>query len=155
MPRLLLILLSASTVAAALSVAAGENPDERAIREHIERYYFQGVRNSDTALAHKAFHTAVPAMYFVREGHFAQRTIPDWLASIAERAPNPPKPDTFPRKVVSVDVSHNAAIAKLQIRYADALVTDYMSLLKVDGQWVIIGKIFDRHPLASAQANAR
>jgi Putative lumazine-binding len=154
MPRILMILLSVTAVAAALAAARRENPDERAIRQHIERYYFEGVRNSDTALARKAFHPAVPAMYFVRESRLAQRTIPDWLASIAERAPTPPKPDTFPRKVVSVDVSHDAAIAKLQIRYADALVTDYMSLLKVDGQWAIIGKIFDRHPL-SAQASAR
>ena len=139
----------------ALSAATRESPDERAIRQHIERYYFEGVRNSDTALAHKSFHPSMPAMYFVREGHFAQRTIPDWLASIAERAPNPPKPDTAHRKVVSVDISHDAAVAKLQIRYPDALVTDYMSLLKVDGQWVIVGKIFDRHPMASVQANAR
>jgi hypothetical protein len=154
MPRLLLILLSVTTVAAALSAATGDNADERAIRQHIERYYFEGVRNSDTALAHKAFHPSVTKMSFVRDGSLAERTIPEWLAGIAERAPNPPKPDSFPRRVVSVDVSHGAAIAKLQIRYADALVTDYMSLLKVDGQWVIIGKIFDRHPL-SAQASAR
>jgi hypothetical protein len=154
MPRILLILLSVTTVTAALSAATGDNPDERAIRQHIERYYFEGVRNSDTALAHKAFHPSIAAMYFVRDGGLAQRTIPEWLASIAERAPNPPKPDSFPRRVVSVDMSHDAAVAKLQIRYADALVTDYMSLLKVDGQWVIIGKIFDRHPL-SAQASAR
>ena len=154
MPRILLLLLSAAAVTAALSAANGEDPDERAIRQHIERTYFAGVRNSDTALAHKAFHPSIPAMYFVRDGGFAQRTIPEWLASIAERAPNPPKPDSFPRRVVSVDVTHGVAVAKLQIRYADALVTDYMSLLKVDGQWVIVGKIFDRHPL-SAQASAR
>jgi hypothetical protein len=154
MPRLLLLLLSVSTVTAALTAATGDSPDERAIRQHIERYYFGGVRNSDTALAHQAFHASVAKMSFVRDGHLVERTIPEWLASIAERAPNPPKPDTFPRRVVSVDVSHDAAVAKLQIRYADAMVTDYMSLLKVEGQWVIIGKIFDRHPL-SAQASAR
>lgn len=144
------------SLAAAAGVTAGAalTPDEQAIREHIERYYFEGVRNSDTALAHKAFHPSVTTMYFVRDGGFAERTIPEWLAGIAQRAPNPPKPDTFPRRVVSVDVSHGAAMAKLQIRYADALVTDYMSLLKVDGQWVIVGKVFDRHPL-SAQASAR
>lgn len=155
MPRILLILLSVSTVTAALSAAMGESPDERAIRQHIERYYFEGVRNSDTALAHKAFHPSVTKMSFVRDGGLVERTIPEWLKSIAERAPNPPKPDPFPRRVISVDVSHDAAVAKLQIRYADALVTDYMSLLKVDGQWVIVGKIFDRHPLSAAQASAR
>jgi len=153
MPRLLL-LLSVITVTAALMAASGGSPDERAIRQHVERYYFEGVRNSDTALAHKAFHPSVDKMSFVRDGRLVERTIPDWLASIAERAPKPPQPDTFPRRVVSVDVSHDAAVAKLQIRYADAMVTDYMSLLKVDGQWVIVGKIFDRHPL-SAQTSAR
>jgi protease I len=145
-----LALPSAALLAAA---ATRGNPDEQAIRQHIERYYFEGVRNSDTASAHKAFHP-VAKMYFLRDGGFAERSIPDWLAAIAEKAPRPPRPDSFPRRVVAVDVSGGAATAKLELRYADAVITDYMSLLKVNGEWTIVGKIFDRRPLA-AQASGR
>lgn len=140
---------------AALLAAAGTrgNPDEQAIRRHIDRYYFEGVRNSDTAAAHKAFHP-VAKMYFLRDGGFAERSITDWLAAIAEKAPRPPRPDSFPRRIVAVDISGGAATAKLELRYADAVITDYMSLLKVNGEWTIVGKIFDRRPLA-AQASGR
>jgi hypothetical protein len=149
------ILLGLTIPALALIAAVRrDNPDERAIRQHIERYYFEGVRNSDTAMAHKAFHPSVAKMLFLEKGALAERTIPDWLARIAQAAPNPPRPDTFPRHVVAVDVSGGAAMAKLELRYADAVITDYMSLLKVNEEWTIVGKIFDRRPL-QAQANGR
>jgi hypothetical protein len=136
--------------AAALTAAARTDPDETAIRRHIERYYFEGVRNADTAAAHRAFHPVL-TMYSVRDGELAPRTVTDWLKSIAERAPRPPKPDAVPRRIVSVDVTGSAAMAKLELAYPEATVTDYMSLLKVDGEWTIVGKIFDRRP-ATAQA---
>jgi hypothetical protein len=41
-------------------------------------------------------------------------------------------------------VSGNAATAKLQLDYANAIIIDYMSLLKENGQWLIVNKIFDR-----------
>jgi hypothetical protein len=129
--------------AAGLSAAKWTSPDEQAIRRHIERYYFEGVRQSDTAAAHRAFHP-VAVMYSIREGKLAERTISDWLTAITERAPKPPKPDAVQRRVVSVDVTGNAAVAKTELIQPEAVVTDYMSLLKVDGEWTIVGKIFDR-----------
>jgi putative lumazine-binding protein len=138
--------------AAGLTAAVGRStPDEGTIRRHIERYYFEGVRRSDTATAHRAFHPVV-TMYSVRDGEFAQRSIPDWLAAIAERAPDPPAPDTVPRRIVSVDVTGNAAMAKLELAYPEATFTDYMSLLKVNGKWIIVGKIFDRQPRTTQAA---
>ena len=134
-----------------LMVAAGAalpatDADEQAIRQHIERHYFDGVRRSDTAVAHGAFHP-VAKMFFVRDGKLVERSIPDWLADIARNAPKPAQPDSFKRRVLDVDVSGNAATAKLQLDYANAVIIDYMSLLKENGQWLIVSKIFDRKAL--------
>ena len=129
--------------AAGLTAATRTSPDEQAIRRHIERYYFEGVRHSDTASAHRPFHP-VAVMYSIREGKLAERTITDWLTGIAERAPKPPKPDAVQRRVVSVDVTGTAAVAKTELIQPETVVTDYLSLLKVDGEWTIVGKIFDR-----------
>jgi hypothetical protein len=131
--------------AAGLTTATWASPDEQAIRRHIEQYYFEGVRHSDTAAAHRAFHP-VAVMYSIRDGRLAERTIPDWLITIAERAPKPPKPDAVQRRVVSVNVTGTAAVAKTELIQPEAVVTDYLSLLKVDGEWTIVGKIFDRRP---------
>src|SRR5688572_9457789 len=131
--------------AAGLTAATGTSPDEQAIRLHIERYYFEGVRHSDTAAAHRAFHP-VAVMYSIRDGKLAERTILDWLTAIAERAPKPPQPDAVQRRVVSVDVTGTAAVAKTELIQPEAVVIDYLSLLKVDGEWTVVGKIFDRRP---------
>ena len=145
------VLLAALAVVAVAGVAAlpytnaDTDGDEQAIRQHIERHYFDGVRRSDTALAHGAFHP-VANMYFIREGKLVQRSIPDWLADIARNAPKPAQPDSFKRRVLDVDVSGNAATAKLQLDYANSVIIDYMSLLKENGQWLIVNKIFDRKP---------
>ena len=79
-------------------------------------------------------------------GSWPSARIPDWLTAIAERAPKPPKPDAVQRRVVSVDVTGTAAVAKTELIQPETVVTDYLSLLKVDGEWTIVGKIFDRRP---------
>jgi len=56
----------------------------------------------------------------------------------------PGEVDSTERKVVSVDVVGDAAVAKLELKRPNAVLTDYMSLLKVDGRWLIVNKIFTR-----------
>ena len=43
-----------------------------------------------------------------------------------------------------MDVVGDAAVAKLELKRPNAVLTDYMSLLKVDGRWLIVNKIFTR-----------
>ena len=50
------------------------------------------------------------------------------------------------RWIESVDVTGNAAQAKIVLDYPTARLTDYMTLLKIDGQWKIVNKIFHSEP---------
>ncbi len=50
------------------------------------------------------------------------------------------------RKIESLDVSGNAAIAKITLDYPTVKFTDYMSLLKIDGEWKIVNKSFYVEP---------
>jgi hypothetical protein len=34
-------------------------------------------------------------------------------------------------------------LAKLELKRPSSLIYDYMSLLKIDGEWLIVNKIFD------------
>jgi hypothetical protein len=47
------------------------------------------------------------------------------------------------RRIVSIDIAGTSAVAKLELDYPGALITDYMSLLQIDGDWKIVGKIFN------------
>ena len=44
---------------------------------------------------------------------------------------------------MSIDRFGNAAVAKLELLYSNSVIQDYMSLLKIDGEWLIVNKIFD------------
>ena len=42
----------------------------------------------------------------------------------------------------------NAASGKIELDYPNAKLTDYMSLLKIGGEWKIVNKIFTSEPKA-------
>lgn len=45
-------------------------------------------------------------------------------------------------KLESIDVTDQAAAVKLKIHFQTFEFTDYLSLLRIDGMWVIVGKIY-------------
>ena len=119
--------------------------DEQAIRAAVQ-YYFDGSRNADSATMGKAFDATVAHMLFVRDGKLADVPIPQFLGRIAGQRTPEFRPDTYSRRVVSVDFTGNSGIAKLETITPENVVVDYMALLKVDGRWKIVNKIFDRVP---------
>jgi hypothetical protein len=127
------------------SPVAAMSADEQAIRQAVQ-YYFDGGRNADSAVMGKAFEPSVAHMLYIRDNKLQDTPIPDFLARVAQGRTPDFKPDSNVRRVVMVDYSGNAAIAKLEITTPQAFVIDYMSLLKVNGQWKIVNKIFDRVP---------
>ena len=119
-------------------------PDQEADRKAIEQtigYYFTASDNGDADALGRAFHPEAK-MLLVRDGKLAEVTIPDWQDRIRKN-PNPPTKANW-RKVVSVDISGEAAVARVESDFATFQFIDYMSLLKVDGEWKIVNKIFHR-----------
>ena len=46
-------------------------------------------------------------------------------------------------RIISIDVAApESAMAKVQLAFGDRFFTDYLSLLRIDGQWRIISKTF-------------
>jgi hypothetical protein len=123
--------------------ATGE--DETAIRRAVQ-YYFDGSRNADSAAMRKAFQTDVAHMLFVRDGKLVDVPIPEFVRRAGERRTTGFVADTLLRRVVMVDIAGTSAVAKLETVTPAALVVDYMALLKIDGEWRIVNKIFDRLP---------
>lgn len=51
-------------------------------------------------------------------------------------------------RIIQIDYENNAAIAKIEIRYPKNLSTsyiDYFMLLKVEGEWTIIHKMYTKN----------
>ena len=54
----------------------------------------------------------------------------------------------------SLNITGNAGVARIVLDYPDATLTDYMSLLKVDGEWKIVNKVFNAEPKAKVTTNS-
>ncbi|HVK00779.1 MAG TPA: nuclear transport factor 2 family protein [Gemmatimonadales bacterium] len=137
-----LIATSAALLAAGAADLSARWADEAAIRQTVQ-YYFDGGKNRDSLTLRKAFHPEA-RMLFAREGKLVVVPIGEYITRVGSESLKPGEVDSTERKVVSVDVVGDAAVAKLELKRPNAVLTDYMSLLKVDGRWLIVNKIFTR-----------
>ena len=138
----LLIATSAALLAAGAADLSARWADEAAIRQTVQ-YYFDGGRNRDSLTLRKAFHPDA-RMLFARDGKLVVVPIGEYITRVGSERREPGAVDSTERKVVSVDVEGDAAVAKIELKRPEAVLTDYMSLLKVDGRWLIVNKIFTR-----------
>lgn len=124
-----------------LTVGA-QNAEEAAVRQAIE-HYFRGHATGQGEHFRKVFHPDAK-LFAVREGKYWQLTSEEYIA----RAPGKPPADEAQRKrsIESVDISGNAAIAKIVLDYPQTRFVDYMSMLKIDGEWRIVNKTFYAEP---------
>lgn len=44
--------------------------------------------------------------------------------------------------IAAIDITRNLAVVKVILDYPDSHITDYMSLIKINGDWRIINKTF-------------
>jgi Putative lumazine-binding len=138
----LLIATSAALLAAGAADLNARWAYEAAIRQTVQ-FYFDGGKNRDSLTLRKAFHPEA-RMLFARDGKLVVVPIGEYITRVGSEALKPGEVDSTERKVVSVDVVGDAAVAKLELKRPAAVLIDYMSLLKVDGRWLIVNKIFTR-----------
>jgi hypothetical protein len=101
--------------------------------------YLKGQATGDGEYYRRAFHPDAK-IQGNRDGKLVSRTREEFAAG----AGGQPAADEAQRKrrIVSVDVVDDAAFAKLELDYPKVKFTDYMTLLKVDGEWKIMSKVY-------------
>ena len=119
--------------------------EEAGVRACIE-LYFRGHATGDGQYFRQAFHPDAK-LFFIRDGKVTQWTLEEY----AGRASGKPAPDEARRKrrIESIDITGNAAIAKIVLDYPTVIFTDYMSLLKIGNEWKIVNKSFHANPRAA------
>ena len=137
------IVLSAALLAfASPSFAQSTTPDTAGARVPVE-HYLQGHATGDGAHYRAAF-APQAHLFWVRADTLATRTSADYIAG----ANGKPATDEAQRKrwIESIDVSGNTGVAKVVLDYPTTRFVDYLSLLKINGEWKIINKIFYAEP---------
>ena len=114
----------------------GQESDHSLIEKTVS-YYLDGGTNNDFETLKKAFHETATMKYIGGEGY----TEVNALEFFGSRMKPGPKQDRITR-ISSIDIAGNAANARLEIEYPTFTFIDYMHLLKINGEWKIVSKIF-------------
>ena len=132
--------LIGACVIALLPTFAQNSPrsEETGVRACIE-HYFRGHATGNGEHYRRAFHPDAK-LFFMRDGQMTQWTLDEFVG----RASGRPAPDEAQRqrRIESIDITGNAAVAKIVLDYPQVTFTDYMSLLKVGDEWKIVNKTF-------------
>lgn len=137
MKKLGSLLFSATLATALLSqVQAQTNEEETAVRACLALYM-----TGDGNQMERAFHPSATMKYVdYKSGEYKDVPIAEFLARVKANTNKPQRKI----EIVSLNIDGTAAQAKISIEAGNVLMTDYMNLLKIDGQWKIVSKIFSR-----------
>jgi hypothetical protein len=128
---------------APLAASASQNASEEDGVRVAVNAYLQGHATGDPAYFRKAF---LPTAHIegVRGGKFTSWTVDDYCALFK----GVPAADeaTRTRSIDSIDISGTAAMAKATLTHGATVFTDYLVLLKVDGEWKIANKVYAGRP---------
>lgn len=140
--RVLAILVLCFAVAIGALTQAGNAAEEAAARKPLEQY-IRGHQTGDAAVMRAAFHPSA-RLQWMDNAKYTARPLEDWLAGFQGK----PAADEAQRKrrIVSVQVFGDSGVGVIELDYPNVHIIDYMSLLKIDGEWKIVNKIFARKP---------
>ncbi len=123
-----------------------DDKEKELARVPLENYIkAQATGNGD--LIRAAFHKDGRINAF-RDGKLLNLSVEEFASRFTGKAAD----DEAKRKrsIETLEISGNAAIARISLDYPAVKFTDYMSLLKIDGEWKIINKTFYAEPKPAA-----
>lgn len=118
---------------------------DAAVRVPLEAY-LRGQATGDPAQFRKAFHEDAQ-LWGLRDGTLIRMTDDDYIARAGS---GQPAADEAMRRrwIETVDVTGDVGIAKIVLDYPTAMVADYLQLMRVDGRWQIVNKMYLVEPKA-------
>ena len=103
--------------------------------------YFDGLYHSDVEKINQAFHSSSQVIGFF-DGNFSVMTIEQFADFVKATPPPSENGEDYDMKIVSMDITGNEAVVKVEDLYLGLRFTDYLSLLKIENEWVIVNKVY-------------
>lgn len=135
-------------ISVCISVVTFAQESDYTLVEKAVSYYLDGGSNNDFEILKKAFHKDA-TMKYISNGAYTEVNA---LAFFKNAIKPGPKSNRVTR-ISYISVSGNVANAKLEIEYPTFMLIDYMNLLKIDGEWKIVNKIYSRKAKTSDNPN--
>ena len=109
----------------------------------VVRDYLDGMVFADEARLHAALHPRFCCIGNF-EGGLEWDSRDAFIAGVKANAA-PPADGRYYSRVLSTDVTGDTAAVKVENDYLGMRFTDYLTLLRLDGGWVIVNKVFHHH----------
>ena len=119
-----------------------------AVRAAIQRY-FDGHATGSPQVMRRAFHDSA-RLQFVQDHHYMEWSLGEYLAKLPGRAPDDESQRT--RRIIAMQAAGDAATAEVELDYPHVRFVDYLTLLCIDGEWLIVNKAFKAFPKSPASA---
>lgn len=117
--------------------------EEQAISA-VVHLYVDGMAFANEGALRKAFHPNASIVGNSEGGAVEWLTRDAFIATVATQGPAPPETQPL-MEVEMIHITDDAASVKVVDEFAGARYSDYLSLLKIDGRWLIINKVWHRH----------
>lgn len=137
---------TAATVLLAAGLLAGSfvSPvrlaDDAAVRGAVQAY-FEGMMTASPETLRRAFHPEARLIGTRDDGSLLVIPFEQWAGSWEGKRPL--GPDGYENRIVQVDIHGDAASVKTELTWPDVRYVDYLALLRVEGEWKIVNKIWN------------
>ncbi len=116
--------------------AMSQSTDEAAARACLEDYM-----SGDGVRMEKAFHPSASMKYVdIQKGEFKDVPIAEFIARVKANTTKQERKI----EIISLNIEGLAANGKIKIETDKVILYDYMNMLKINGEWKIVSKIFSR-----------
>ncbi|WP_430462159.1 nuclear transport factor 2 family protein [Thalassolituus sp. LLYu03] len=129
-----------ATVAGAMSnrpLSGTASADDYAQINHLIRAYFTGLHEGDSERLRRIFHADA-----VLKAPGLRRTLAEWLALVNERETPQQRGDAFSYQLLAMEVLNGQAMVKVLCPLLGRTYIDFLGLLKEQGKWLIVNKMY-------------
>ena len=103
----------------------------------LVRDYFDGLHYGEVSKLRAIFH---PDAYL--KAPSLRRSLEQWLEAVANRPIPNQQGQAYDFKLLSIEIVKDQAMVKLECPLFDHFYIDFLSLLKENGRWLIVNKMY-------------
>lgn len=136
------LLLVATTLAFITAASAHAQPAAAATQQvrTVVEHYLHGLKHNDVASLKQAFWPDAKLYFVGRNGTLGQLTQTDWYKSFEKSAG---KEEAGDFRITAIEVTNDIATVKVVEDWpGNSRYTDYLSLVRFDGAWKIVNKVY-------------
>jgi len=114
--------------------------DSIAIKDALEKFYFEGIYESNLDLLNKVYNSGTLLFGDVK-GQPYNKTLEQYLDGVKNRQSPRDSGKPFKGEIISIKLVNSIAVAEVKVKMYDFNYHEFLSFHKFDGRWLIVNKM--------------